>query len=185
MIHKHMYIAYLNKGEAEIKSSEKVVTATVKYFEDKAVLYYEGTDETVIPDDFVTGDFKPFPNGENWFELTEIFHYFTPRSDEEWVRKIQNKEGYMCVNKIVKNKIASYIYYHYVHQENNPINCDKFFSIFIYGDTIFMYGEIPTEEVTWADIEGKPFGYLGKDWGALMNEHFKAWPDGEKRWIKL
>ena len=45
MIHKHMYIAYLNKGEAEIKQSDRVVTATVKYFEDKAILYYEGKDE--------------------------------------------------------------------------------------------------------------------------------------------
>lgn len=185
MIHKHMYIAYLKSGVAEIEKSEKVVTATVKFFEDMAVLYFEGKDETVKPTDFVKGNFKEFPDGECWFELTEIFHYFSPRSDDEWVRKIENKEGYICVNRIEKSKIASYIYYHHMHQENNPINCDKFYSMFIYRDTVFMYGEIPTEEVTWTDIEGKPFGYMNCDWGALMNEHFKAWPDGEKKWIKL
>ena len=85
MIHKHMYVAYLNDGKAEIKETDKIVTATIKYFEDMAVLYFEGKDEKVKPDDFVAGDFKAFPNGENWFELTEIFHYFSPRSDEEWV----------------------------------------------------------------------------------------------------
>lgn len=185
MIHKHMYVAYLNDGKAEIKETDKIVTATIKYFEDMAVLYFEGKDEKVKPDDFVAGDFKAFPNGENWFELTEIFHYFSPRCDEEWVRKIENKEGSIRVNKLEKNKIASYIYYHHIHQENNPIDCDKFLSIFIFADTIFMYSENPVEKVTWADIEGKPFNYLGEDWGALMDEHFKAWPDGRKRWIML
>ena len=64
MIYKCMYVAYLKSGRAQIESNEKVVTATLKYFEDMAILYYEGIDESVKPVDFVKGEFKEFPCGE-------------------------------------------------------------------------------------------------------------------------
>lgn len=83
------------------------------------------------------------------------------------------------------DKVASYIYYHVDHQHTNQYECDKFFSIFNYGNIIIMYSEEPTEWVTWQDIEGRYHEPPRKDWADLMNQHFKTWPDGEKKWVKM
>lgn len=186
VIYKGMYVAYLISDKVQIQDNEKIITATVRYFEDMVVLYYEGTEKSVKPSDFVKGEFKKFPDGGCWFKLTEIFHYFMPKTADEWIRKIDNKKSYISVNKLKEDKISSYIYWHYRLQENNPINCDKFFSIYIYKDTIFMYGERPIEKVTIEERNGKKEESLGvESWTQLMNEHFKQWPDGEFKWIEL
>ena len=88
----------------------------------------------------------------------------------------------MKVNYLERDKIASYIYYHVEHQNDNQFDCDKFFSIFIYDNMIIIYKELPEETITWEDIRGRNHHDERPDWEELMNEHFRAWPDGTKGW---
>ena len=186
MIYKHMYCGYKKSGKIGFKENDKVITSSGAVFEDMVFVYFESKDETVGIDDVASGDMKPFPNGEHWFEMSEIFHYFTPANDDEWERKIKNKKPLFKINRLNRDKVAGYIYHHVGHQKTNQYNCDKFFSIFIYGNIIVMYGERPYERVTWQDIEGRPYTPPNnEEWQKLMNEHFMAWPDGEKKWVIL
>ncbi len=185
MIKKHMYIAYIGKKDIEILPDERVNTATLSYYEDKAVIYFETSHEELVPDDFTKGSIRKMPDGRNWVELTEIFHYFEPKDDSQWQRKKKNKKGHLLVNRLERDMISSYIYYHVEHQRDNQVGVDKFFSIYIYEDIILMYRETPVEKITWDDIKGKNHHGERYPWTKLMNKHFKAWPDGTKRWIEL
>lgn len=185
MIYKHMYCGYKNGGELEFCKDERIITASAAGFEDMTFLYFETKEEDLGAQDVVKADMRPFPNGEDWFEMTEIFHYFTPREDGEWERRVPNKKPWFRINKLRREKISSYIYYHMQYQLGNPYDCDKFMSIFIYGDTIIMYGENPEEKITWQDIEGKYHLRNRDDWGDLMNEHFAFWPDGKQKWVAM
>lgn len=185
MIYKHMYCGYKNSGKIELKNDERIITSSAASYEDMVFLYFETKDPTLTAKDAAKGDLKLFPNGEEWFEMSEIFHYFTPRDDSEWTRKTPGKKPWFRINRLYRDKISSYIYHHMEHQLGNPYECDKFLSIFIYADIIVMYGELPTEEVTWQDIEGKYHTPNREDWDDLMAEHFAEWPDGEKKWVPM
>ena len=147
MIYKHMYIGYNPQRNIAIKGDSSAYTATVKYYENYALLYFESKDASTNADDVAEGTLMPFPDGRKWFEMAEIFHYFAPETDDQWVRKIENKERKIRVNRLERDKIASYIYYHVEHQNDNQVDEDKFFSIFIYDNLIFIYSEVPEEYV--------------------------------------
>ena len=185
MIYKHMYCGYKNSGKLTFTEDERIITASAANFEDMTFLYFESKDATLTADDVVSGDLKQYPNGENWFEMNEIFHYFTPEDDSEWERKIKDKKAWFRINQLNRDKVASYIYYHFDHQNTNQFDVDKFFSIYIFGDYIVMYGETPTENVTWEEIKGRRYEPENPLWDQIMNEHFKAWPDNEKKWVKI
>ncbi len=185
LIYKHMYCGYKKNGKITLKKNEKIITSSAAHFEDMTFLYFETKDPSLTVKDVAEGEMKLFPNGDEWFEMSEIFHYFTPANDGEWERKIKNKKAVFRINKLNRDKVASYIYHHVWHQNCNNYDCDRFFSIFIYGNVIVMYSETPEEKVTWQDIEGRPYSPNREDWGELMNEHFAAWPDGEKKWVLM
>lgn len=185
VIYKHMYIGFCPQRDIETKENRQVIVSCVKYYENYAILYFETKTASLVPEDVAEGSLVAFPDGALWFEATEIFHYFNIEEDSQWERKIPDKESKILVNRLHKDKIASYIYYHYEHQNDNQVEVDKFFSIFIYGNLIFIYKELPTEEITWADIEGKNHHGERYDWPALMNEHFMPWEDGSQGWVDL
>lgn len=185
MIFKHMYCGYKKDGNIKIKKDERIITASASTFEGMTFLYFESKDGSLKAADVAEGNMKAFPDGADWFEMSEIFHYFTPENDSQWERKIENKKPGFLINKLNRDKIASYIYYHFDHQNSNPYDVDKYMSIFNYGDVIVMYHETPTEKVTWQDIEGRFHKPDDPLWDDLMDEHFKAWPDGKKKWVKI
>lgn len=185
MIYKHMYCGYKKDGKVTIKDDERIITASAATFDGMTFLYFETKDEKLTASDVAEGNMSSFPDGNGWFEMSEIFHYFTPENDEQWERKIADKKPVFLINQLNRDKIASYIYYHFDHQSSNPYDVDKFMSIFIYGDFIVMYCESPTEKVTWQDIEGRYHKPDNPNWDDLMDEHFKAWPDGEKKWVRI
>ena len=110
MIYKHMYIGYNPQKDIIIKKGSLAYTATVKYYENYALLYFESKDASASADDVADGTLVAFPDGRKWFEMAEIFHYFAPETDDQWVRKIENKESQIRVNRLERDKIASYIY---------------------------------------------------------------------------
>ncbi len=187
MIYKHMFCGYSDDNKVELLSNDEIITSSAAYFEEEKLVfvYYESKNEALSINDVVKGNMKKFPNGSDWTEMVEIFHYFTPKNDEEWTRKIPNKTANFRINKINMDHVASYIYHHQDLQYHNQYGCDKFFSIFLFGNIGIIYGEDPIENVTWADIEGRVWAPTRSDWCSLMNEHFKAWPDGHKGWVAL
>ena len=185
MIYKHMYCGYPNNRDIELLKNHEIITSSAAVYEDMIFVYFESKNESLTIHDVAKCSMKPFPNGELWTEMIEIFHFFTPKNDSEWVRKIENKKPQFRINKINMNKVASYIYYHQQMQNNNQYNCDKFFSIFLFGNIGIIYDESPVEMITWQDIEGRTYAPTRQDWTPLMMEHFAAWPNGSKKWITL
>ena len=177
---RFMYCGY-PQGTLELKSDAPVVTSSLVYHKDMAILYFESAQE-LCPEEVVAGSMAAFPDGSRWWKMAEIFHYFPCDDDELWQRKVENKTPVLRVNYLNEDKIASYIYYHYDHQEGHQVGVDRYGSIFIYQNMIIMYTENPTEKVEWADIYRQPYTPGRKDWVALMDQHFKAWEDGVKGW---
>jgi len=180
---RFMYCGY-TESQITLKDNPKVITRSVAYYDNMAFLYFESP-EDIAPELVADGDMKSFPDGSKWFRMNEIFHYFSCEDDATWQRKEKDKKPSFFINFLRKDKIASYIYYHYIHQEGNPVNCDRFMSIHNYQDMIIMYCEFPSELVTWADIEGKPHTPTPTDWDDLMDKHFAPWENGAKEWRRL
>ncbi len=180
-----MYVAYIKDKDIEIRECDKISTHTLKYYNNLAVLYYETVDANIKPEDFATGSTIALPDGRIWIEATEIFHYFEPKRDAQWTRKIVNKTQKIFVTHLNRDMIASYIYYHVEHQNDNQIGVDKFLSIFLFEDMVFMYCETPTEKITWDDIKGRNHHGRRYNWTPLMRKHLREWPDGTKSWKAL
>lgn len=185
MIYKHMYCGYPNSNSIKLSDNEDIITSSAAVYENMVFVYFETKNKELTINDVAQGDLKAFPDGSYLAEMPEIFHYFSPRNDEQWCRKIENKTPVFLINKIHKDKIASYIYHHQDLQQHNPYNSDKFGSIFMYGNIGIIYLESPTENITWQDIEDRPYIPVRSDWAVLMNNHFMEWPDGHKGWVQI
>lgn len=185
MIYRHMYCGYKKGGKLHFKENDNIITSSAANFKDMTFVYFETTDKDIDIYDVCEGDMKPFPNGSDWMEMTKIFHYYEPENDADWERKIPNKKPYFRVNKLKRDKIASYIFYHVEHQNGNQYDCDRYFSIFLYDDLIVLYAERPDENVTWADIEGKYHTPPVPNWSDIMYNHFAEWQEGGKASILL
>lgn len=177
---RYMFCGY-PKGVIKIKGAKELETSSVAYYGEMAFLYYECREE-MIPEQVAEGDMVPFPDGSSWWRMPEIFHYFSCENEELWRRKVAKKTPVFRINYLKQDKIASYIYYHFEHQETNQIGCDRYGSIYCYQNLIIMYTESPTEKVKWIDIEGKCHRPGLANWDALMEEHFNEWEDGSKGW---
>lgn len=184
MVYRNMYVAYSNEPLTYVENPA-VVTASAGYAEGCVYLYVESTDPDTVPEDVASGALTALPDGSKWIHLPEIFHYY-PADGANFVRKITGKQPIFALNKLEFHRICSYIYLHYEHQEGNQYNIDRFYCIFQHGDKIISYREEPDELVTWAEREGQPHNPVdSRQWNALMETHFKAWPDGTKRWIEM
>lgn len=185
MIYRYMFYGYYNNIEVDYLNKKEVITASVAIFKDKMFLYYESKADNVKPENVVNTDMIPFQNGDKWFRMMEIFHYYQPENDVKWERKITEKKHVFNVNYLNEDKVGSYIFLHHEHQEGNQYDVDKYVSIFICGNMIVLYEEEPREIVTLEDIRGKMHIPCRADWTELMGEHFKEWEDGKKGWKKL
>lgn len=147
-------------------------------------VYIESCQEEIFPDVLFSGveaHLCLWPDGENkyFYPLTEIFRFHEPQSHEQWERKQKPDCCAALIAKIVPELTASYIFYHYQLQEEQPGNGDKYGRIFLMGDTTFFYREFPQVQETPS--------YQGKlntqntppsdQWQSLMGEHFLFWDD--------
>lgn len=185
MIYRHMYVAYIDKEDVTLKDCDRVNTVTLGYYDNLAVLYFETSDSTLVPESFTEGSVLPLPDGRLWMEASDIYHSFSPEDESRWERKIPDKKCYIQINRLKRDKISSYIYYHVERQNDNLLCSDKYLAVYIHEDLIFLYGESPGERMTWEDIEGKNHHCSRYDWAKLMDEHFRTWQDGTKGWKAL
>lgn len=172
MIYRFIFKGFPLSEKYTLKDTENFFNPAVFTYDNMMFLYVEAKNPVINPDDVIEADMKKFPDGKNWEEMSEIFHYSVPQSDEDWERK-QQKTPSLQINYVRPGKISSYIYYHFQYQEEYPCDGDKYGIIFHSGNLLVMYLEYPCELA-------KPYkGMLSTknspkddDWQELMNTHF-------------
>ena len=87
-----------------------------------------------------------FPTGEKWVQMTDIFHYSYPISEEYWERKEKNKQPIYKIAFLKHEDIAKYIYYHYKGQQTFAYRHEKYGAIYMYTNILIIYDELPIEE---------------------------------------
>lgn len=186
MVIRRMYAAYADKETVFTdKGDARVKHLSLTRYEDIVFLYYEATEE-VAPTDAVSGATRPFPDGSLWFFMPDIFHYSRPLSEEHWERKTE-KKPFVRLNRLLPEKVGSYIYYHQQLQEEYPGLGDKYGIIGLFGTYIYFYCELPeepeTEKITGAlQTKNSP---MGEAWNTLMGTHFRGWDDITSPWREI
>ena len=178
MIYRYMYCGY-NNSPIELANNENIITASCAFYDDMVFLYYESYGE-MPPEMVAKGDMKPFPDGSLWERMVDVFHYATPENEELWKRKIPDKEPSFEMNFLKYDKISSYVYYHFAHQEGNQFGYDRYCSIYLYKNILVMYHENPWELIEEKEIAGKEHIPCPKNWDEIMKPHFMR-----EKWEKL
>lgn len=180
MIYRFMYTAFLASDEVWEKSHPDLRTLSLSRHGKQVFLYLETVTPDVRPEDVVTANAIPFPDGRLWFRMIDVFHYSRPLSEEHWKRKQANKTPWIRINYLKPEKTASYIFYHYQFQEENPGMYDKYGMLFLYDNLLVHYLELPEEKET----EKYPGGLtthntpVGKEaWDDMIERHFIPWED--------
>ena len=172
MIYRSMFVAYSNKPKCVKLKPDCPYYAALAFLQNRVFLYVESNEENVDVENLAVGDFHLYPNGYKWERAAEIFHYSVPMNEKQRQRKT-DKTPLFRLNQLKWGRIASYIFYHFQYQEESTGGGDRYGVIFLAGDTLVFYEEMPTEEET-----EKLCGILNtsntphNQWGALMEEHF-------------
>ncbi|NBU64854.1 MAG: hypothetical protein EBS29_10190 [Chloroflexia bacterium] len=122
-------------------------------------------------------------------ELPDIYHDGMPGDGPHWRAPgytPQKRVGSLA--RIKPDKYCSYVYYHFLRQEELPHGFNKYYIIGAHEFQIFSYQEWP------ATVDDpKPKGSFDsqltpKNWQELMHIHFDLWPNQPKdtqEWIRL
>ncbi len=175
MIYRFMFRGYPKNKSIKVKENDIAKNVSIFIYENMAFMYAESKNEIINPSDIVHADMIPYPDGSEWENMSEVFHFSMPQSDESWERT-RKKTPRLRVNYVKHGKIASYIYYHYQYQEEYPCDGDKYGMIFHSGDLLALYTESPCEYAPkykgLLDTKNSP---RHDDWANLMEqEHFDA-----------
>ncbi len=186
MLKRYMFLGYSDDKNFVSNNSEGIERLSVHACDNKIIMYFESENESINPDDVVSGNLKPFPDGSHWMRMGEIYHSSKPLSREHWERKIADKTPYVQIMYLKDDKIGSYVFNHYRYQEELPGDGDKYGVIFLLGNFMAFYLENPCEIDLLAKGTLKTADTPYQDWGNIMNEHFKPWGNEEKVfWKKI
>jgi hypothetical protein len=122
-------------------------------------------------------------------ELPDIYHDGMPGDGPHWRAPgytPQKRVGSLA--RIKPDMYCSYVYYHFLRQEELPHGFNKYYIIGAHEFQIFSYQEWPATV-----DEPKPKGSFDsqltpKNWQELMHIHFDLWPNQPKEtqeWIRL
>ncbi|RLT23723.1 MAG: hypothetical protein DWI30_02845 [Chloroflexi bacterium] len=122
-------------------------------------------------------------------ELPDIYHDGVPGDGPHWRAPgytPQKRVGSLA--RIKPDMYCSYVYYHFLRQEEIPHGFNKYYIIGAHEFQIFSYQEWPATV-----DEPKPKGSFDsqitpKNWQELMHIHFDLWPNQPKEtqeWIRL
>jgi len=151
------------------------------HFGTQLFLYYESPAQSIDPHELFTHceDALVTWPGTNepriWVPMMDIFHYQKPISEKHWLRKNASARPYARIAYLKPDKVASYVFYHYQYQEEQPGDGDKYGMISLHENLIFFYSEDP------ATVEPPPYsGHLSTsntppDWSGTMEPHFIPW----------
>lgn len=171
----------------EYYEAGKIMNVNVFVFKNELYVYIESCYDEILPDILFLGIEEYlclWPDGENkyFYPQMEIFCFNQPNSNRHWERKQKPDCCAGLVAKIIPELAASYIFYHYQLQEEQPGSGDKYGRIFIMGDTVFFYREFPEvqENALYKgklDTKNTP---PSNAWQSLMEKHFILWDDTYK-----
>ena len=189
MIYRYMFVGY-TKDVHSVKVTEHNKCYVALSSEsgrpgtepDIMFMYVESNEETVNPELLADGHMIPFPDGKNWQRAMDIFHFSKPLNQEQWRRKME-KDPLVMMMRLKPEKVSAYIFYHYQYQEEKPGDGDRYGSIYLFGNEIIFYREMPMEKET-----EKMKGLLDTDlspldrWGEVMDDFFgEEWRTAENR----
>ena len=153
MIYRFQYTAYLKSGlditnilpkiknEGKI-SSENGLCMTVSLFryENELYLYFETTDENMLPEKILPSMNEWVQNG--WTLMENVYYTAIPADADYWARQGEKKH-IGRLGRLVSNKINSYIHYHKEIMKEGLFDGDKYLFISLTGNTLFLYSESP------------------------------------------
>ncbi len=187
MIYRYIYAFY--GGESASFSdtqNESVTTMTLSSFGKLYFLYYETTVENLAPENVLSGDITPFPDGSLFFRMPDVFHYSAPQSKAHWERKTPGKYPVVRLNRLRYERFSSYVFQHYRFEEEYPGDGDKYGVIAAFQNYIYFYCEEPLERDESPAAPSLPTRDTPLDsWNELMSTHFLPWEDFEEEWRPL
>lgn len=122
-------------------------------------------------------------------DLPDIYHDGMPGDGPHWRAPDytpQRRVGSLA--RLKPELYCSYVYYHFLRQEEQPHGFNKYYIIGAHEQLIFSYQEWPATTDT-----PKPQGSMTTDltptnWQELMHQHFELWTDqpaDSQEWIRL
>jgi hypothetical protein len=109
--------------------------------------------------------------------MMDIFHCGVPWTVDYWRRRAPIEKVEAHVIRIIPEKLASYIFYHYQLQEEQLGSFDKFAVIALNDNLLFYYKEHPFV----VEPPLRPGMLQTKNtpdpWHPLMITHFQPWPE--------
>lgn len=159
-------------------------SATIFTFMDQIFVYYESTKP------FSLDDYLPeiaqyvyeWPSQETPHPYIPLIKYYQSLPMEE-VRDWDTRERALprlMISRMNLDKLQSYIYYHYLMQEEVPGYNGRYLGIWGSEDWCVLYEERDPERPIDTDYQGKlttkecPL----EKWQQYMNPHFNTWTDG-------
>lgn len=156
MIKRYMYMGYCDDNDIKIAENDNYISYA--FYENMVFVYFE-TYNDESPEDIlftkVSISLKLFPTGEKWVQMTDIFHYSYPISEEYWERKEKNKQHIYKIAFLKHEDIAKYIYYHYKGQQTFAYRHEKYGAIYMYTNILIIYDELPIEEADYELVGGQ------------------------------
>ena len=175
MIYRFLFVGFSKEPEKVILKENTGCYTALSRNENWLYLYIEANTDTVDPNALAEGPLVAFPDGIYWDRADEIFHYSKPMRPEQWKRKLENKEPFVRLGRLLPDKISSYIYYHYQLQEELPGDGNRYGVIYLYRDFLIFYSENPNEPETEPHAPGLPtHDSPRKIWGEIMQPHFNG-----------
>ena len=138
-----------------------LMTVGLYYFERQLFLYYETTEETLMPEAFLkemAPYLLPWPEKGDpvlWAPMYPIYWHSVPKSVEEWVRP---KEPTRRVGRIALLKhetMFEYVYHHFAIVREGVFKGDRYQFISLHEDMLFSYYEEPRTNVCVREESGE------------------------------
>lgn len=107
--------------------------------------------------------------------MMDIFHDGVPMDSSTWRDNRQVEKRIGSIARLKPEQVASYIFYHYQLQEEQPESFNKSYIIGIFSRLLFSYYELP-EAVSEVKLHGLLSTKQTPDnWQEVMNPHFDQW----------
>lgn len=158
----------------------RVLTASAFRYREHFFTYVECIGEAIAHEELFGASpaFAAWPDRDAKFiPMMDIFHCGVPWTVDYWRRRARVEKVEAHVIRIIPEKLASYIFYHYQLQEEQPGSFDKYAVIALNDNLLFFYKELPFV----VEPPLRPGLLATKNtpdpWHPLMITHFQPWPD--------
>jgi len=165
----------------------QLVTITLFRYLENLFLYDECVGKVISPSHLLPSlDERlyswPGKAQEKWTPMSDIFHGSEPLDSEQWQREQKVEDHVARIGFIKPEKIASYIYYHYQIQEEQPPHMlvNKYNLIGLSQNVLFLYDERPATKGDLSyqgslNTSNTPKNW--ETWQQIMRSHFFLWDD--------